>query len=150
MNKIFISSLLLSVVIAVNASGSIYSGQQNREIKSLSEQDINALKSGSGWNLAKPAELNGIPGPAHLLELKEELKLSVSQLEKIQAIWSEMNKSAKRYGQYYLETEEKIERFFRDQHNRKQDIVLLQQLLTESSQYLTKLRETHLSAHLKV
>lgn len=97
--------------------------------------------------MAKSAELNGIPGPAHLLELKKEINLSELQIEKIETIWSEMNRSAKRYGQNYLSIEEKIENFFRHQ---QQDTAVLQGLLSESSFYLAKLRETQLNAHLKV
>lgn len=50
-------------------NSSPYSGFEAREIKSLSEQDIEELRRGGGWGLALPAELNGRPGPAHLLEL---------------------------------------------------------------------------------
>ena len=42
-----------------------YVGEEKREIKSLSETDIEELKNGKGWGLAKAAELNGVPGPVH-------------------------------------------------------------------------------------
>jgi hypothetical protein len=54
-----------------------YVGQEKRKIKSLSESDIEELKNGSGWGLAKAAELNGVPGPVHLLEMRDEIGLSV-------------------------------------------------------------------------
>ena len=63
-----------------------YAGFEAREIKSLSEQDLEELRRGGGWGLALPAELNGRPGPAHLLELEEELNLSASQIKAISAI----------------------------------------------------------------
>ena len=50
-----------------------YAGFETREIKGLSEQDIRNSERGGGWGLALPAELNGRPGPVHLLELQEEL-----------------------------------------------------------------------------
>ena len=50
-----------------------YFGQETREIKSLSESDIEELKNGRGWGLAKAAELNGVPGPVHLLEMQKEI-----------------------------------------------------------------------------
>jgi hypothetical protein len=50
-----------------------YAGLQNRAIKSLSDNDINELRRGGGWGLALAAELNGMPGPAHLLELKDQI-----------------------------------------------------------------------------
>src|ERR1043166_1905183 len=45
--------------------GSPYAGQQSREIKSLSDQEIDGLKNARGLGLAKAAELNGYPGPRH-------------------------------------------------------------------------------------
>jgi hypothetical protein len=53
---------------------------QERAIKSLSDADIKALRRGEGWGLALPAELNGMPGPAHLLELKDQIPLSQYQI----------------------------------------------------------------------
>ncbi len=56
-----------------------YAGQESRAVKSLSAQDIAALESGSGWGLAKAAELNGLPGPVHLLQMKAEIPLDRAQ-----------------------------------------------------------------------
>ena len=39
-----------------------YAGEEKRVIKSLSETDIEELKNGKGWGLAKAAELNTVPG----------------------------------------------------------------------------------------
>jgi hypothetical protein len=55
---------------APQSFASPYAGQETRRIKSLSEQDIDELRQGRGWGLAKAAELNGLPGPAHLLEMR--------------------------------------------------------------------------------
>lgn len=51
-----------------NMANQPYAGQQQRSITSLSADDQLALRAGQGWGLAKPAELNGVPGPLHLLE----------------------------------------------------------------------------------
>ena len=72
--------LLPVLVFAAAAQGSEgnhsrkskYAGEENRSIKSLSPDDIAELRRGGGWGLAKTAELNGVPGPAHLLEMKNE------------------------------------------------------------------------------
>ena len=53
---------------------------QSRAIKSLSESDIQELRRGGGWGLALPAELNGMPGPVHLLELKDQIPLATDQV----------------------------------------------------------------------
>jgi hypothetical protein len=46
-----------------------YAGQQHRIIKALSEEEIAALLKGEGLGMAKAAELNGYPGPLHVLTL---------------------------------------------------------------------------------
>jgi hypothetical protein len=45
--------------------------------------------------MAKAAELNGYPGPAHVLTLANELELTKSQLEQVTAIYDRMNAAAK-------------------------------------------------------
>ena len=46
-----------------------YAGQQTRAIKALSPEDLAGLLNGEGRGMAKAAELNGYPGPVHVLEL---------------------------------------------------------------------------------
>ena len=46
---------------------------------SLSDEDVQGFLDGRGMGLAKSAELNGHPGPMHVLELAEELKLTAEQ-----------------------------------------------------------------------
>lgn len=71
-----------------------YTGLEARAIASLSEEDIATLRAGGGWGLALPAELNGWPGPLHLLELREELALSDDQITMITAIYEQMRTEA--------------------------------------------------------
>ncbi len=59
-----------------NNTMSKYIGQENRKIKSLSSEDIESLETGTGdafGGLAKLAELNGYPGPRHVLDLGKEV-----------------------------------------------------------------------------
>jgi hypothetical protein len=53
-----------------------YAGRQHRAGASLSAEDIETLRGGSAWGLALLAELNGAPGPSHVLQLRDELDLS--------------------------------------------------------------------------
>ena len=57
------------VALPVLAAVMRYAGQQARSIKSLSDDEIAALRKGEGMGMAKAAELNGYPGPAHVLQL---------------------------------------------------------------------------------
>ena len=52
---------------------------QTRPIKALSDDQVADLKNGRGMGLALAAELNGYPGPAHVLELADKLALSADQ-----------------------------------------------------------------------
>ena len=52
-----------------------YAGEHKRSIKTLSKHDIEQLQNGKGWGMAKAAELNGVPGPAHILEMKAEIDM---------------------------------------------------------------------------
>ena len=56
-----------------------YAGMQARSIKALSDQQIADLGAGRGMGLALAAELNGYPGPSHVLELADKLDLSADQ-----------------------------------------------------------------------
>ncbi|TDW25235.1 hypothetical protein EV128_119107 [Rhizobium azibense] len=60
-----------------------YTEETGRQIKSLSEADIDELMRGGGWGLAKPAELNGYPGPSHLLAMKNEIGLTQEQVHRV-------------------------------------------------------------------
>lgn len=106
-----------------------------------------ALKSGSGWGLAKSAELNGLPGPLHVLELQKELDLNESQLKQVQAIWQKMNSEAIKQGARYIQAEKAIERYFQEKRDNTQELKVL---LADSAQQLALLRGVHLDAHLKM
>jgi hypothetical protein len=53
--------------LAADMPASPYAGQQTRAIKALAPEDLAALRNGEGMGMAKAAELNGYPGPAHVL-----------------------------------------------------------------------------------
>jgi len=122
-----------------------YAGEENREIKSLSETDIEELKTGKGWGLAKAAELNGVPGPVHLLEMKEEIDLSANQIRAIENIYKKMKQEAISLGLELIELERELNNHFA---NRTISDALLRQILQGIAQVHRQLRYVHLSAHL--
>jgi hypothetical protein len=61
-----------------------YAGLEQRPIKALSAQQIADLKAGRGMGLALAAELNGFPGPLHVLELAAGLELTDEQRTKVE------------------------------------------------------------------
>jgi hypothetical protein len=123
-----------------------YAGEEKREIKSLSETDIEELKNGKGWGLAKAAELNGVPGPAHLLEMKDEIDLSPKQIRAIEDLYKKMKQEAIPLGLELIELERELNNYF---SNRTITYELLGVLLESVAQVQKKLRYVHLSTHLK-
>jgi len=123
-----------------------YIGQEKRDIKSLSESDIEELENGKGWGLAKAAELNGVPGPAHLLEMKTEIGLSQEQIGQIEILYQNMQQQAIPLGIKLIEYERELNSIFA---NRTITEEVLRGLLQKIAQVQEQLRYVHLSTHLK-
>src|SRR5260370_37040443 len=85
--------LVAAGVSGVRAETSPYTGMQNRSLKALSEQQIEDLRGGRGMGMALAAELNGDPGPAHVLDLAGPLDLTGAQPGRTQARVEEMQKN---------------------------------------------------------
>ena len=147
--KATVAAVMMSAVLAGPglASDKPYAGQEGREIASLSEADVAALLAGEGWGLALPAELNGFPGPAHVLELAAELALSDAQVAEVQAVFDAMQAEAQRLGAEYVAAEKHLSMMFRLGHASAE---MLEAQLTASSDALAALRLVHLRAHLEV
>ena len=131
---------------STHSKKSKYAGQEKREIKSLSESDIEELKNGKGWGLAKAAELNGVPGPIHLLEMKEEIELSPEQIRRIEDLYQRMKKQAIPLGLELIELERNLNNHFANGTITEKS---LNELLEEIAYVYKKLRYTHLAAHLE-
>jgi hypothetical protein len=126
-------------------AASPYAGQEKRAIKSLSQEDIAELRKGAGWGLAKAAELNGLPGPAHLLELKDEIPLTAEQVTAIEALYARMKEDAVAEGERLIALEGRLDELFRD---RKATDDSLRQMLTKIEESRGALRYIHLATHL--
>lgn len=124
-----------------------YAGQDAREIASLSAADVKAILAGEGWGLALPAELNGYPGPAHVLELADELDLTDDQRAEVQAIFDRMQSDAQQAGAAYVAAEEHLTMMFRMGHATPDR---LETMLNEAAGARAALRQVHLHAHLEV
>lgn len=123
-----------------------YVGEEHRKIKSLSPDDIKELKKGGGWGLAKAAELNGVPGPAHILEMEDKIDLTDEQKRKIQKIYNKMKSEAVALGEQLIRLEMELNSGF---SNRIINQELLEKSVQEISKVRAKLRIVHLSTHLQ-
>jgi len=136
---------LLSVLPAA-AQTSPYAGQQDREIKSLSAEELRDLTEGRGMGMAKAAELNHYPGPAHVIELKDKLGLSPAQLSAVEAAFARMSGAAKPLGTELIERERQLERTFRDG---SADAGAIAAATAEIGALQGGLRAVHLAAHIE-
>lgn len=124
-----------------------YAGQQARTVSSLSADDIAQLEAGAGWGLAKPAELNGYPGPLHVIELADDLQLTDSQSAAIRASFAAMKKRATVLGRELVAAERALDRAF---EAGAIDRTALDRLLAQAEAVRATLRGVHLAAHLEV
>jgi Spy/CpxP family protein refolding chaperone len=101
--------------------------------------------AGEGLGMALPAELNGYPGPRHLLALQIDLELTPEQVEQVQALFDTMQPQAIELGQAILAAEAQMEAGFR---NQTIDEATLDTQLQQIADLQAQLRFVHLSTHL--
>jgi Spy/CpxP family protein refolding chaperone len=128
------------------AGASPYAGEESRAISSLSAGDVNDLLDGKGWSFAKPAELNGYPGPLHVLQLQDRLGLTPEQRASVQAIFDRMAASARETGAKFVEAERALDAAFK---SRAVDDAVLRERIEAAETLRAELRRIHLAAHLE-
>ncbi len=122
-----------------------YAGLQARSIKALSEQQIADLKAGRGMGLALAAELNGYPGPMHVLEHSNALGLSEAQRAKMQELFAAMKAEAVPIGETLITQETQLDRQFAE---KTITAASLAASLQEIGSTQAGLRAAHLKYHL--
>ncbi len=143
--RIWISAALLLTSAAVANAQTPYAGMQTRPIKALSEQQMADLSAGRGMGLALAAELNGYPGPVHVLELADKLNLSPDQRAGIQRLFDSMKAEAVPLGSRLIEQEADLDRQFAG-HTVTPDSLRASTAAVAATQ--GALRESHLKYHL--
>jgi len=101
---------------------------------------------GRGFGLAFAADQNGYPGPLHVLELKDRLKLTADQEAKAQALLHAMFVESKPKSARLLEAEAKLRRLFAD---RAADDAAGRAAVAEVERARSEVRLVHLLTHLK-
>ena len=123
-----------------------YAGQEAREIASLSPERIAGLRAAAGLGYAKSAELNGWPGPLHVLELAGALDLNDATIAAVKAIRADMAAEATALGEELIAAEAALDALFAS-GDPDADAVLA---AAESSAAIeARLRAAHLKAHLR-
>ncbi len=133
---------------ATPAPDSPYAGRydQSAAIRALTPDEIAQIERGEGAGFALPAELNGVPGPRHVLDFAHELGLSHEQRQRVQAIFDEMRAAVLPAGERYLAAQRALEEDFRAGTLTEQD---LPGRVAEVGRLESELATAHLAAHLK-
>ena len=139
---------LSAVLLLASASAyaqTPYAGMQTRPIKALSEQQVSDLNAGRGMGLALAAELNGYPGPSHVLELADRLELGADQRDRIKGLFDAMKAEALPIGSRLIAQETELDRLFA---NRAITPNNLKEATAAIAVTQGELRESHLKYHL--
>jgi hypothetical protein len=140
------ASIVMSTSAIVYAQHATpYAGLQGRSIKALSEQELADLRAGRGMGLALAAELNGYPGPAHVLELADALQLSSAQREKVQDFFDRMKTETIALGTQLISLETELDRQFADKTATENSITAATAAIGPAQ---AALRNAHLRYHL--
>ena len=122
-----------------------YAGFQQRAVKALSEDQLADLRAGRGMGLALAAELNGYPGPLHVVELADELQLTERQLQRMRQLTDQMRAEAVPVGEKLIQREQSLEKAFASQQITPNMLV---SLTAEIGETQGELRAVHLKYHL--
>lgn len=145
--RTFAYCLMMMIPLAgFAAEQSSYAGEEHRPIKSLSEQEIEALRGGDGMGFAMLAELNHFPGPRHVLAVSNRLQLSAAQIEATEVLFKDMRGRAVTLGEELIAAEARLDRAFADATVTAD---LLLDALLEIGEIKARLRFVHLEAHLQ-
>ncbi|WP_207061859.1 Spy/CpxP family protein refolding chaperone [Motiliproteus sp. SC1-56] len=138
-------TVALAPVVAPCA-GAVEAGEQDAvAVSALAADERAGLLAGKGMGQAKAAELNGYPGPAHVLELADALGLTEAQRGESQALFEQMQQRAQALGAELVAAEEDLGRLFASQ---QATVTKLQAKLKHIGGLSAQLRAVHLQAHL--
>jgi Spy/CpxP family protein refolding chaperone len=131
--------------IAHHGQTSPYAGLEEREIKALSVEEVADLAAGRGMGLALAAELNGYPGPRHVLDLAQELQLTAEQRSKTSALFEAMRTETSALGAELIEAERALDRLFAEKRATPETVAAATK---RAGALEAQLRVAHLRYHL--
>lgn len=141
---------LMALVLLVAGSAwantpSPYAGMTDRPIRALSAEQQADLLTGRGMGLALAAELNGWPGPTHVIEVADVMQLTPTQLAATQRLMAEMQAAASALGARVIEEERALDAAFRDHSITPAD---LSARTSRIAALQGEIRDVHLRTHL--
>lgn len=129
---------------AKSAEPSPYVDRTSLSVKALTPEAIDEYKQGHGMGMAIPAELNGYPGPRHVLDMADALELTAEQKTRLKAIYDSMHDAAVPLGLRIIDRETALDSAFA---GGAADAATITSLTREIAELQGRLRAVHLSAH---
>jgi Spy/CpxP family protein refolding chaperone len=111
----------------------------------LSPQQVEGLMNGRGMGLSMPAEMNGKPGPLHVLELADALELTETQRQAAGDLVARMKAAAIPLGREVVAKEASLDAVFAAS---LADPAKAQALVADIAALQGRLRWVHLETHL--
>jgi Spy/CpxP family protein refolding chaperone len=112
--------------------------------QSLSQEEAKQYLAGAGMGYAKAAELNQFPGPMHVLELADQLKLTAEQRAATTKLMDAHKAQARGLGSELVAAERELDQLFRAG---KVDEAVLARAVRTSAAIVGEYRLAHLETH---
>lgn len=142
-----VAILLSAEIVTAEMTPAPYTGQESRAIKALSDRETADLLAGHGMGYALAAELNGYPGPLHVLDLADRLGLTAEQRTRVDAAFRAMQSQAKAIGAEIVAGEQKLDSAFAAATIDPTSLAAQTEAL---GQLYARARAIHLAAHLEM
>jgi len=124
-----------------------YAGYDQREIAALAPERVATLLAGGGAGYALAAEVNGYPGPKHVLELASELELTAEQRERTEKLYAAMTAETVPLGERLVALADLLDEAFKRGVATEEELAALTGSIAETE---GRLRYAHLKTHLSM
>jgi hypothetical protein len=123
-----------------------YAGEQSRDIKALSNEEVQGYLAGAGMGFARAAELNRYPGPMHVLEHGDALALSPQQRASLTLLMSRHKQEARALGAEVVRLERELDALF---SSRSATAAGVDGQLAQIGAAQARVRGSHLKTHIE-
>lgn len=139
--------LCLAGASSMPAQQSPYAARPTSAIKALTPDEVAGYLAGAGMGFALAAELNGYPGPRHVLELADSLGLDANRRAVVRTIFDRMNAEARQLGAAMVAEEAGLDSAFAEGRITEAELA---ERVQRVEALRGRLRTAHLRAHLAV
>jgi Spy/CpxP family protein refolding chaperone len=135
-----------AITLGQHDHGSGHQQGHHRTAEACETEFDKVVGEGRGFGMAFAADQNGYPGPLHVLELKDRLKLTAEQEAAMQRLMHTMFSESKPKSARLLAAEAKLRRLFAE---RAADPAAVRAAVDEVERARSEVRLVHLLTHLK-